>query len=115
MIWGFWLDAKLIKVVSIGGGCNEVKSIGGLGLDTEEDIGSIAWGCPDTIMGRVCIVWEEAANGDSNDVGLQFGALEFIIWVTLLALLNGKMPRDDWISSTVLPALLLTTWKNMHN
>ena len=79
----------------MGGGCKDVKSIGGLELDTDDDIGSMAWGWPDTIMGRGCIVWEginPAAAGAMVAV-LLLATLEFIIWATEPLVAPGNLSK----------------------
>ena len=80
IICWFWLDAKLINVVSIGGGWRDVKSIGGFVLETEDDIGSMACGCwPETIIGRwVCTAWVGAVIGDTINSSEEFGPFIFM-------------------------------------
>ena len=79
----------------MGGGCKDVKSIGGLELDTDDDIGSMAWGWPDTIMGRGCIVWEgiNPAAADAMVAVLLLATLEFIIWATEPLVAPGKLSK----------------------
>ena len=115
IICWFWLDAKLIKVVSIGGGWRDVKSIGGFELETEDDIGSMAWGCwPETIIGRGdCPVELEAMHAESNMVLLEFGTLMLVKleWTMLLPRLA---LNDDWESSRVSFTDLAWYWKLMN-
>ena len=76
-----------------------MKSIGGFELETEDEIGSMAWGCwPETIFWwEDCPGWTEAITGESNMVLLQ---PESSITVTLEGrrLLTGCALNDDWVS-----------------
>lgn len=104
MICWFWLEAKFINVVSMGGGCKDVKSIGGLELDTDDDIGSMAWGWPATIIERGCIVWEGAnpAAADAMVAVLLLATLEFIIWAAEPLVAPGKLSKYECCNPRVL-------------
>ena len=112
IICWFWLDAKLINVVSIGGGWRDVKSIGGFVLETEDDIGSMACGCwPETIIGRGgCMAWLGAVIGDTNNSSVEFGAFMFIEFEgTLLFTWHGL--KNDWEISVVFSENFDDDWK----
>ena len=115
IICWFWLDAKLINVVSIGGGWRDVKSIGGFVLETEDDIGSMAWGCwPETIIGRGDgMAWVDTTIGDSNNFSVKFGPFMFITFEgTMLFTWHGL--KKDWGSSVVVLENFVDDWKKSN-
>ena len=78
-----------------------MKSIGGFELATEDDIGSMAWGCwPETIF-RWFPLWTEM-NGDSDMVLLQSEASTFVTTLEGRILLTGDALNVDWESPTSL-------------